>query len=162
MRQPHRAPPSSGSVFYRFSPRSFNRRASFMLNRYGPAGSIEPQRGQLAAVNETDCPQSWQLINSIAHHLEASFWFRLQPKLYKPANGFRATRRIVLHARPGVDRFNEFVGKADCTRRIDAGWLPTGSGPFSASRLRYCVFHFIVLRFSSLKNKRPAAVLETP
>jgi hypothetical protein len=32
------------------------------LNLYGPRGSLEPQRGQYAALNETGRLQSWQFI----------------------------------------------------------------------------------------------------
>src|SRR3979411_459314 len=39
-------------------------RASFRSNTYGPAGSTEPQCGQLAARKETAPPQSWHLISS--------------------------------------------------------------------------------------------------
>src|SRR6266404_6413893 len=86
-------------------------------------------------------------------------FLRFQPELDKPADGFGTGRRVVLPGGPSVDRCNEFVGKAHGASWISARCRTPSTRPLSAN-FWHCLFHIMVLPYSGLKNKRPAAVLE--
>ena len=92
--------------------------------------------------------------------LQGSFSFGLQPQFHKPANGLGAAGPVLLPGTPSINRCDKFVGKADCAGRISARRRTTGARAFSSNVLSYCVFHSLVIRYSGLKNKRPADALE--
>ena len=99
----------------------------------------------------------------LVRHVHASHvTLRLQPQLDKAADGFGATGRVVLFARPSIDLCDELVGEAHRAHRILARCGPTRACAFTSDRFGYCLFHSPVLPYSGLKNKRLAVALRTP
>jgi hypothetical protein len=62
---------------------------------------------------------------------------------------------------PGIDARHKLIGKSKCARGISAGRRATSARPLAADCFWCCLFHNLVIPYSGLKNKRPAAVVRT-